>query len=342
MRGNEDPEWERLEGDEPRGDSYVARMGFPQITERLLIAIDSFGSRHFLIPIDEHERFAGYTKSRGITANVRELRTTGGSWGGRERRYVDLQLMDDSGKQIFDVIGGQIAVSLRDPARRGSDCVREVLSRWRYFWSSPPSGPLSKDEEIGLFAEIWFISRWIMPVSSRNLIYGWKGPRGGRHDFEWRNMSVEVKGTIIADGTRHWVNGLDQLSPVYNGKLYLFSLKMREETGAGLTLPELVGSCMSSLEGEPDLFAFMEDSLATFGYSPAHDDVYEAHRFTIVDEVLYRVEGRFPRITSSSFQGGGPPHGVEKVRYQINLDGFEDLIVARKPAEGLFNDADPL
>jgi len=40
----------------------------------------------------------------------------------------------------------------------------------------------------------------------------------------------------------------------------------------------------------------------------------------------------FPRITRASF-AGGPPAGVERVDYEVNLEGFAQLCVARKPSE---------
>ena len=337
MKEAEPPEWEKLERHLPHGDSYIARVGYPELTKRLLIALDSYGSRHFLIPIGEDERFRGDNRSRGITATVRNLRVAAAGKNIQERGYIDLYLGDDSGKQIFDVIGRQIAVSLADADKKASDCVKEILSRWRYFWSSPPSGPLSRDEVIGLFAEIWFISRWILPTSPRGLLYGWMGPRGGRHDFEWENISVEVKGTTVIDGTRHWVNGLDQLYSYEGKKLYLFSLKMMDGGTSGITLPSIVRSCLKSVESDPDLSAFMEDSLAMIGYSPVHDDVYEIQRFSVIDEALYRIEGRFPRITPALLSGV-PLHGVEKIRYQINLDGFDELIVTKIPFPNLFQE----
>jgi len=86
------------------------------------------------------------------------------------------------------------------------------------------------------------------------------------------------------------------------------------------------------LRGDAALLDRFEELLGRDGYSPAHADRYRNATFRVVDERLYRVADGFPRITPVSF-AGGPPVGVERVDYEINLEGFPQLCVARKPSE---------
>lgn len=342
MTKNHDiPNWEQIEVAKPYGEYYMARMGFPEFTDRLLIAIDSSGSRHFLILLEKGEVFVTNFRSEGIMTRLKDLRVHKGPINTQEKRYIDIQLINESERDIFDIIGRQIALSLSDQSQASSDCVTNVLARWRNFWSSPSLGILSKEEIIGLFSELWFITKWILPFSPRALLYGWRGPYGGRHDFEWTGISVEVKGTTTVNGIRHWVNNIEQLSPPENGKLYLFSLKMREEKGANTTLPDLVTKCIESVKRDQELLEFMNKSLLQSGYSPMHDNIYKEYRFHVVDEALYIVDGRFPRITSFSFSDR-VPEGIEQIRYQINLEGFGNMIVTKHPIKGFFSEADKI
>lgn len=340
MKRPDSPEWEKLEAERPVGEIYVARCGFAEITDVVLAAIDSSGSRHFLIPLESTDDFIQDRRSRGISVNVKNLHIRGDSREPSELRYIDIRLEEDSEREMFDIIGRQIALTLRQENRPRSDSVRAVLARWRHFWGTATSSALSREEVVGLFSELWFMTRWILPVASSVLVYGWRGPSGGRHDFEWKNASVEVKGTTVTEGIKHWVNGMDQLAPPDNGRLYLFSLKMREENGATNTLPGMIRSCMQMIGDDVELAEFVEETIARTGYSPAHDDIYERLKFRVTDEALYEVRGRFPRITSASFPEG-EPNGVERIQYQINLEGYDDLIVATKPVIGLFYDDAP-
>ncbi|MGC8645848.1 MAG: PD-(D/E)XK motif protein [Thermoplasmata archaeon] len=337
MKRDDRPDWEKLEADMPIGDLYVARSGFPEITDLILAAIDSSGNRHFLVPLESADDFVQDRRSRGISANVKSLHIQGDSGKGSEVRYIDIRLEEESEREMFDIIGRQVALALRKGNRSRSDSVRTVLAQWRHFWGTATSSALSREEIVGLFSELWFITKWILPVKSSVLVYGWRGPYGGRNDFEWKNASVEVKGTTVIEGIKHWVNGIDQLSPPDSGKLYLFSLKMREENGAIDTLPGLIRSCIKMIRDDPELSEFVEETIARTGYSPAHDDIYDRMRFRVTEEALYEVRDRFPRITSASFPGG-EPDGVERIQYQVNLEGYGDLIVATKPREGLFSD----
>jgi hypothetical protein len=112
---------------------------------------------------------------------------------------------------------------------------------------------------------------------------------------------------------------------------------MREESSTGYTLPDLMGSLIEMNGNDVELTEFLEASVARTGYSPAYEEYYEKFRFHVTDEALYEVRGRFPRITPASFTEG-KMEGVERVQYQINLDGYSDLIVTGQPAKDIFSD----
>lgn len=334
MRDREKPDWERLESDRPRGEAYVTHVAFPELSDAVLAAIDSSGDRHFLISITPEDNFQLDNQSRGISVKIRELHLREEQNELSTSRYVDIKLKEESEKEIFDIIGYQIASLLKDQRTSRAISVRNVLARWRHFWGTVPSNFLAMDEIVGLFSELWFINHWILPFYSKDSLKGWRGPYGGRNDFEWNGISVEVKGTTASDGKKHWINGIDQLSEPDGGKLYFFSLKMREEDGANNTLVSQIRSCLDAISDYVDLQEFVERSLALAGYSPAHDDFYDKVRFRVVDEALYEVKDNFPRIIPSSFPGG-QPDGIDRLEYLINLEGHSELIVSRQPRDGL-------
>jgi len=335
MTSPERIDWDRLEKDIPRGEMYVARVAFPETTDKVLAAMDSSGGRHLLVSIPAGEDFQTDNRSRGISVTVKDLHVKGDPVKSSVERYIDINLKEDSEMEIFDILGHQLAMVLKDETVQRSLSVRSVIEKWRHFWGNISTNVLTKEAVIGLFSEVWFINHWLLPFSPKSEIMGWRGPYGGRHDFEWVNASVEVKGTTIIEGRKHWVNGIDQLSPPENGKLYLFSLKLREEEGSENTLTGVIKSCLASIGDDLDLEDFIERTMAIAGYSPAHDDIYNRIRFRVIDEALYEVTDRFPRITKDSFREG-KPNGIERLEYQINLEGYSDLIVSKVPLKGLF------
>jgi hypothetical protein len=328
--------WNLLESSPGSAGTMTARIPFPDLYDRQLAAIDSDGRRHYLISIPDETAPFSDVRSRGISVNTEELRIRGGQGKMGVTRYIDITCLDTSLYDGFDLVGYQIAETLSNGEITESEAVKRVLSRWRYFWSTVSGSMLSNSEIIGLFAELRFISRWLLPyMNAMTVISSWRGPLGGRHDFEWIDRSVEVKGTTSVHGRRHWVHGLEQLLPPENGKLFLFSLQLREEVGAAETLPGIIEECRNILKGSLEAMNLFEDLLAEAGYHPFHAAEYGRTHFRVVDETLYRVEGSFPRITGDALHELSIS-GVTEIDYEISLDGFDEYIITRKPISGLF------
>jgi hypothetical protein len=129
---------------------------------------------------------------------------------------------------------------------------------------------------------------------------------GSRHDYEWPGTSVEVKASTSTRGRIHRINGLDQLSPPQNGKLYFFSLMLREETGATNTLPALIASIVTKLNADEEALSRFETTLAQTGYSPVHDEEYSKLHLRVAQEGLYAIKDDFPRLNTEQFKNGVP------------------------------------
>lgn len=321
--------WARLEQSKPAGDNLTARQADPSATSRLQCALDAEGRRHLLVALHESEDGLRDIQSRGVHVETRDLVVRGQP----ATRYLDIQCLDITGYPALDLIGGELAVELSKPRVVPADTVKRVLAKWRRFWGLLPRTILSKEEVIGLFAELWFFLVWLLPSAGASAaVQRWRGPMGSRHDYEWTGKSVEVKATTSTRGRIHRINGLDQLSPPEQGKLYLFSLHLREEAGATNTLPSLIDSILVQLNTDVDALSRFETVLAQTGYSPAHDDEYAKLHLRIVTEGLYAVRENFPRLGAQQFRDGVPA-GIERVEYEINLNSFDHLIVARTPGE---------
>ncbi len=321
--------WSRLTNERVQGETLWARRAAPDITDRILAALDAEGQRHLLVPLESGDTDIKDTQSRGLGVVTRELVIPGHGAG----RYLDITCFDAAGHDAFDLIGGELTERLAAERETASKIVVGVISKWRRFWGQLPRQMLSREEQCGLFAELWFLNSWMAPrFGEVEALLRWRGPTGARHDFEWVGRSVEVKATTSTRGHLHRINGLDQMAPPENGDLFLFSLQLREEAGAANSLPALVAVCRTRFERDTDILSRFEAILAQTGYSPAHEDEYAKLRLRIVKQGLFAVRGDFPRLTSTQFSGGVPA-GVERVEYEINLGGFMYLCVARQPHE---------
>jgi hypothetical protein len=266
------------------------------------------------------------THSRGLEVTTRELTIPNHETG----RWLDIVCNDASGHEAFDLIGGELANRLESDNATAPEVVRRVLAKWRRFWGQMAKPVLSRQEILGLFGELWFLSVWLIPLAgAAQAVTRWRGPNA-RHDFEWIGMSVEVKATASTRGHIHRINGLDQLDPPENGRLLLFSLRVREEAGANNTLSSLAAAVRGQLEQHHDALTNFEEMLVARGYSPAHEEDYAALRMRIIDEALYDVRADFPKLTMAQFPAGLPV-GIERIEYEINLGGCAHLCAASRP-----------
>jgi hypothetical protein len=323
--------WRQIELSRPSGDELVGRQAAPDVTRRLLAAIDFRGRRHFLVALEANEAEFRDASSRGLTVITEELVLTGQA----NARYINLVCEDALGHAMFDLIGGEIGNRLHIVGEEPADVVSRVLAKWRRFWGQLPRQMLSREAQVGLFSELWFLTYWLLPAAGpAPAARMWRGPYGARHDFERAGLSIEAKGTTSTRGRVHKVNGLQQLDPPQTGRLLFFSLRLREEAGASNTLPMLVQACRERISVDPDAEGMLESGLIAAGYMASHEEEYSKVHWRGVEELLFDARQGFPRINPESFQGGVPP-GIEEIEYTINLNTFDELVVATKPGDSL-------
>ena len=318
--------WSKLDESSLIGEQLAARRALPGITDHLYCAIDSSGTRHLLIQLKPEEDELHDAQSRGLAVDSRDMVVQGQP----PTKYIDIECRDISGHSILDLIGGEIADGLADEKRQPADLVKRVLTKWRRFWGQLPQQILSRDEQIGLFAELWFLVVWLLPKFGSDVVLTWRGPWASRHDFEWPDKSVEVKATTSTRGRIHTIHGITQLEEPETGPLFLFSVCLREESGATDSLPGLIENCRKLINGSDEALNRFENALVKVGYSPLFQDEYEKLKLRVVEGALFRVSKDFPKIITTSFPSG-MPLGVEQLDYEINLNTFGHLIVSNNP-----------
>lgn len=328
MNFNQDV-WKKLESEYLSGEKIIVRLAMPEISRKLYAGIDSMKQRHLLVSIEKTEDGYNDSESKGLSILTRELIIK----GTEKKRYIDIICQDVSGHIIFDAIVEDISKKLDKGIPK--EVIANVIGKWRNFWEKNSQEIMSYTEIMGLFAELWFLYHWLFHnLQNSEAIKRWRGPFSSRHDFEWKEKSVEVKSTTNVQSRTHKIHGIEQLSPPENGDLFLFSLRLREEQGSDMTLPYLIKLCEDFLENDIENLSKFENILAIAGYSSFYDKEYSKFKFRVVDEKLYKVTKEFPHLERNSFIND-VPSGVGSIEYSINLDGYDNLCIANSPKEGL-------
>jgi hypothetical protein len=292
--------------------SELSGVRAPHLPDDIIafLAVDAGLRQHLLVHVGEPLSPSQSRTTRGLSVSTEFLRVGNQP----ERLYLDLLCPQPSMLRTFAAVAADVLHTLRlshqDPAAEVLQC----LERWRWFWSFRGTG-LSPEVALGLFAELWFLDRWLGP-SVENLAR-WQGPRGARHDFQWKACSVEVKATAVRGAVVHRVNGLEQLEAPETGALLLFSLHVQDDALAGNSLPSLVGRVTDALAQAPGASAQFLECLAIVGYNPAEADRY-TRPLRVLSEELFEVRDGFPRLTRPGL-GASLPAGIDQVSYTLAM-----------------------
>jgi hypothetical protein len=156
----------------------------------------------------------------------------------------------------------------------------------------------------------------------------WRGPFGSRHDFEGRALSVEVKTTTARSSRKHHINGIDQLTNPEGGPLLFFRLVIQREAGATNSIVVLIDAIRSVLQGDAEVANAFDTALSRVGYSYAFRNRYAGITFSVVNALLFAVDGSFPRLTKAEIVSGELMPGVSEIEYNIDLGGLRAMAIA--------------
>ena len=316
--------WEVLHEKIPGAGSLTAKT-IPGTEERVYCAVDAGEHRHVLICLNQDEEGFSDLKSRGVAVETRALILAGDD----AREYIDILCRDTAGHAAFDLLVEEIVRLLSEKKLLPATATARVLAKWRRFWGKIPLDILGREAQIGLFAELRFLSGWLIPRHGMEAAAMWRGPWGGRNDFESEAFCVEAKATMSTRGRIYRVNGVAQLDSLPSGALFFFGMHMRESGGGWENLARAVRAAREACGDSADALDHLESGLARIGYNDLHADEYENFRFEITEERLFAVRDNFPRLPATRCI----PLGVERVEYDINLDAFDSLVIAKNPAE---------
>jgi hypothetical protein len=330
--------WDLLESNRPQGERLTVRLAVPSRCEVVFLALDEAGKRYVLVQLPDKDRTAISERvSRGIEVQTVEFRVDRNA---DSAVFIEIACLDSSGYAVLDLIVHELveAIEAGKGHSRG-DLVQGILVKWKRFWSGVQEARLSREQQLGLFGELWFLARWLIPsVGADRAVPMWRGPSGARNDFEGPRLAVEVKTSSRVDGS-HQIHGLEQLVDPSQGELLLFSLLVRDEASGTEALPRLVGDLRKTLTAQSQLLMRFESALFAAGYEDAQAREYEKLNLRVRGQGLYKVSSEFPRLVPDSLRSPIPA-GVSDVVYLIRLDGAGACLISDSPtrASGLLKD----
>ncbi len=178
---------------------------------------------------------------------------------------------------------------------------------------------LSDDQQTGLFGELGLLAHLVSELGEDPAILAWLGPESEEHDFVLPSFDVELK-TTRAEGRRHIIGSLGQLTPSPNRQLYFVSVQVTAAGAAseGESLPDRVRRVRAMLDNSAQLY---DQRLASLGWDPQNaDELYTQRYIARGAPRVYLVDETFPAITNQGIASIlNRPESVISVEYRIDV-----------------------
>jgi hypothetical protein len=118
----------------------------------------------------------------------------------------------------------------KDPKRlENQEEIKKYLQDWKDLFTNEV--PLSREEQIGLWGELYFISKFKSPDK---VIEKWRGPENKTFDFVTRNELIDIKTSI--ESTSHYFS-LNQVAG--RRPIYIFAYEVAEDL-SGISVSDLI------------------------------------------------------------------------------------------------------
>lgn len=280
------------------------------------IAIDTAGHRHVLMPVPPEGHLRTDARSAGIQLGPYVLLD-----GAQSRRYLDLACRRPDLFDVFAVIAAEVLGAVSETRQTPDGAAIRVLDRWRALLARGSSEAPSIETLAGLWAELAHV-REVCRIDPRGLVC-WRGPDDAIHDLRVGNDALEVKATLVRTGWRVTIHGLDQLEVPSDGSLHFAVSRLEHVVGGGVSVPELADDIVS-LGADATL---LYERLASAGLQAEHMAATRQHGFRLLNERVWMVDAKFPRITRASFVGGTVPSGVARIDYQLDLAAYDGSVL---------------
>jgi len=237
-------------------------------------------------------------------------------------KFLLIVLLNKQHKDIFSTLCEDLIYGISEVENQTIlvEKLLERLTKWQSLFEKIGNQGLTDEAQRGLYGEIYFLRVFLN--NSNDKIYclkSWLGPEKSIQDFQYSNWAVEVKTTHGNNHQKIQITSERQLDDSIIEKIFLYHLSLDIRVSNGESLNSLIDDVLELLNSNTMASNLFKLKLLESGYYEIHRPIYHERSYTIRQENLYRVSGKFPRITENQI-----PIGVGDVRYSIVLSESEE------------------
>ena len=309
--------WKELDSTGNLVEGYKTTKLEPKDSENsnLYIFKDEKGHCHFAIETKQvKESEVKDPNINGLKLGVFKYRFK----DGKVCQFIDLSCNIMGYMEEYTEVVREIAEAVLKKKKTPLVAITQIINNWISFWGAQSKQTLTEEQQIGLICELIILNE-LCELNPNTALDCWIGPLGGKHDFNFTDWSLEIKGTRMS-GKTHTINGIEQLSSEGNKRLAFVSfLLANSQSNKSLSLPSLIESIIEKhFKERPALIIKLNKLLASVGYSPVHRVEYEKYRIEVVEASLFEVNKDFPKLTPDMLIA--PLNSrITAIRYNISL-----------------------
>ena len=235
-------------------------------------------------------------------------------------RCEDIRMSEVFKRLCYDFV--EASRNCRDIAE-GLNIIGDRFDDWRRLLQGKSSGKLTRQKQMGLFAELIFLESCLKTMQPSQAVNAWRGPNKGAQDFLFGQSWAEIK-AISKSATSVEISSLAQLALENPGTLEVYALDKAEnveEPKDAVSLAKLVQRVRRQVGETGTPRQSLDEKLLLAGYHDKDESAY-ATPIVILDHRTYSVSGEFPRLTPITV-----PAEIVDAHYQIALHSLNAFLV---------------
>ena len=311
--------WDELAtaGDrEAQEDGWYLRRIHPDAACGIFVALRQPGAVPALlveVGVTAVDVVGEYPSARGF-----ELYPESVTPGPRGRTRLCLVLADTRYRDVLEVLVNDVIERIA-VAPGESEVVKAFIARlhiWQNFMRKHSVEGLTKEAQIGLFGELFFLAANLLDrAPAHDVVNAWKGPTGGNQDFDIGGRCVEVKSTTVIPPVSVNIASMTQLDETVVELLLLCHMSLALDGGEGESLPGLVERLRATIQIQ-DVSALdgFNAKLIEAGYLDAHSALYSDARYMHRETRFFAVTNGFPRVAPGDLR-----EGISECNYTVVL-----------------------
>ena len=172
--------------------------------------------------------------------------------------------------------------------------LNNLISAKDFFEEENVPKKLTIENQIGLFGEIYVLSKLITKKLSNEIaIKSWTGP-SKKHDFTTENLLSEIK-TTTTDTKKINTSSTNQIAPVFDKRLDLVFLQL-DKSNTGTSLNEIINEYYKILGNESEISKNEFDlKLTQSNYLDIHKNYY-SQKYKVNKVNFFEINKEFPYI----------------------------------------------